>query len=55
LVKILEENGWDFMSSVTKKTDFLLAWEKAGSKLKKANEFGVQVLSVVEFLERVKG
>ena len=50
LVKILEENGWEFMSSVTKKTDFLLAWEKAGSELAKANNLWVQVLSVEEFL-----
>ena len=55
LVKILEENGWEFMSSVTKKTDFLLAWEKAGSKLAKANDLWVRVLNVDEFLERVKG
>jgi DNA ligase (NAD+) len=55
LVKILEENGWDFMSSVTKKTDFLLAWEKAWSKLSKANDLWVEILSVEEFLERVDG
>ncbi|QFR39109.1 NAD-dependent DNA ligase LigA [Candidatus Gracilibacteria bacterium 28_42_T64] len=53
LAKILEENGGEFMSSVTKKTDFLLAGDKAGSKLKKANDLGVEVVSLNEFLERV--
>lgn len=54
LAEILEKNGWDFVSSVSKKTDFLLAWEKAWSKLKKANELWVKVLSVEEFLELTK-
>lgn len=54
LIKILEENGGEFMSSVSKKTDFLLAWEKAWSKLKKAEEFWVEVLSLEKFLENIK-
>lgn len=51
LIQILEENGWEFISSVSKKTDYLLAGEKAGSKLKKATELSVVVLSLEEFLE----
>lgn len=54
LAKSLEENWWEFMSSVSKKTDYLLAWEKAGSKLKKANELGVEVLNIDNFLEKIK-
>lgn len=51
LVEILEKNGWSFVSSVSVKTDFLLAWEKAWSKLAKANELWVKVISLEEFLD----
>jgi len=43
---MLEDAGGEFMSSVSKKTDYLLAGEKAGSKLKKANDLGVEVLDI---------
>ena len=41
----LERAGFNVASSVSKKTDYLLAGEKAGSKLKKAKELGVVVVS----------
>jgi DNA ligase (NAD+) len=53
LIKILEEKWGEFVSSVSKNTDFLLAWEKAGSKLNKANEFWVKVLNLTEFLNYI--
>ena len=36
--------------SVSKKTDFVLAGEEAGSKLDKAKELGVKILDEAEFL-----
>lgn len=51
LAEILEKRGGEFMSSVSKNTDYLLAGEKAGSKLKKAQELWVEILSLEEFLK----
>jgi DNA ligase (NAD+) len=50
LAELLELQGWEFMGSVSVKTDYLLAWDKAGSKLKKAQELWVKILSLEEFL-----
>jgi len=50
LVEILEKEWWEFVGSVSKKTDYLLAWEKAWGKLKKAEELGVEVLKIEDFL-----
>lgn len=50
LVEKLEKMWWSFVSSISKNTDFLLAWEKAGSKLEKANSLWVKVISLEEFL-----
>lgn len=43
-------NGGKCTGSVSKKTDYLIAGEAAGSKLEKANSLGVQVLSIEEFM-----
>ncbi len=40
-------------SSVTKKTSYLICGEKAGSKLKKAQELNIPVLTEDEFLEMI--
>lgn len=52
--KIIEENGGKTSSSVSKKTDFVLAGEDAGSKLVKANSLGVTVISEADLLEMIK-
>jgi len=54
LVKKLEEVWWSFVTSVSKNTDFLVAGEKVGSKLKKAEELGIRVLDLEWFLENIK-
>lgn len=48
---LIEEHGGKAASSVSKKTAFVLAGEKAGSKLTKAKELGVPVLTEAEFAE----
>jgi len=47
----IETLGGKVSGSVSKKTDFVLAGEDAGSKLEKARALGVKVISEAEFLE----
>ncbi len=46
---IIEKYGGKTSSSVSKKTDYVLAGEDSGSKLTKANELGVKVISESDF------
>jgi DNA ligase (NAD+) len=51
----LETLGAKVSGSVSKKTDFVIAGEEAGSKLDKAIELGVKVLKEEEFENIIKG
>ena len=50
----LERFGAKVTGSVTSKTDYVIAGEKAGSKLAKAEQLGIQVLSEDEFIDIMK-
>lgn len=50
---LIESHGGKCSSSVSKKTDYVLVGEEAGSKLDKAKELGVKVLDEKQFLEMI--
>ena len=52
--KIIERYGGKTSSSVSKKTDYVLAGEEAGSKLAKAEILGVKIISEQEFKEMLR-
>ncbi|MFA5916630.1 MAG: NAD-dependent DNA ligase LigA [Candidatus Gracilibacteria bacterium] len=48
IIEVIEKEGGEFIGSVSKKLDFLIAGKDAGSKLKKANDLGVKVVGLEE-------
>jgi DNA ligase (NAD+) len=51
---LIESHGGSTLSAVSKKVDYVLAGEEAGSKLRKAEELGVKILDWSEF-EKILG
>lgn len=52
--RIIENYGGKASSSVSKKTDYVLAGEAAGSKLTKAAELGIKIINEDEFAEMIQ-
>lgn len=50
---LIEQNGGKCSGSVSKKTSFVLAGEEAGSKLTKAQQLGVTVISQQQLIEMI--
>ena len=54
LKKIIEDNGGKNTGSVSKKTDYVLVGEAAGSKLAKAQELGIEIINEHKLIEMVE-
>ena len=51
---LIKQNGGKVVGSVSKKTDFVVAGEAAGSKLTRAQELGIRIISEAELLEMIE-
>ncbi len=56
LKKSIEDNGGKVGSSISAKTDFVIAGDNMGpAKLEKANQLGIKIISEQDFVEMIKG
>lgn len=53
LIKMVEANGGEYKSSVTKDLNYLVAGEDAGSKLQKATDLSVKIITEQELLDLI--
>ena len=52
--EIIEKHGGKTSGTVSKKTDYVLAGEEAGSKLTKAQELGINIIDEESFLKMLE-
>ena len=50
---LAKTKGAKILSSISKRTDFLIVGEKAGSKIGKATQLGIKILNEKEFLKKI--
>jgi len=50
---LAKTKGAKILSSISNKTDFLIAGEKAGSKIERATKLGIKILNEKEFLKKI--
>ena len=51
--EMVEQHGGEVRTSVSVKLEYLIAGDNAGSKKSKAEECGVQIISINEFLKMI--
>ena len=54
LKQMILSNGGRVIGSISSSTDYLLAGEKPGSKLKKAEELNVEIIDIVGFIKLIR-